>query len=161
MFTSFSLSKNRPLTEEQKHRFHELLEVYSHSRQGQWLSDIPFHQFEIRWCDAMTPDSGVMGAFVPWLGRKVFLMPTEPPLIKGMADPWPEQIAPTLVHELRHAWQYQKYKILYIFCCLPGLREITLERDAWKITNDAQRFFSECEKTRCAAKFAARQKERK
>jgi len=134
MFNTFSLLKNRALTEDQKKQFHELLETYSRSQQGQWLSEIPYHQFEIRWCDAMTIDSGIMGAYVPWFGRKVFLMPSEPPLIKNMPDPWPELIAPTLVHELRHAWQFQKYKLLYIICCLPGLRQITLEKDAWKIT---------------------------
>ena len=75
MFNTFSLMKNRALTEEQKQQFHKLLEVYSRSQQGQWLSEIPYHQFEIRWCTEMTIDSGIMGAYVPWLGNKVFLMP--------------------------------------------------------------------------------------
>jgi len=153
MFNTFSLRKNRKLSDEQKQQFHKLLDIYSHSKHGQWISEIPFHQFEIRWCDAMTINSGIMGAYVPWFGRKVFLMPSEPPLIKNMSDPWPELIMPTLVHELRHAWQYQKNKILYVICCLPGLRQITLERDAWKITEHANKFFSDYEKRCCASKL--------
>ncbi|MCK4982792.1 MAG: hypothetical protein KAS17_07695 [Victivallaceae bacterium] len=141
MFNTFSLLKNRSLTKDQEKQFHELLETYSHSRQGQWIGEIPFHQFEIKWCDAMTAERGIMGAYVPWLGRKVFLMPNEQPLITGMPDTWPEVIASTLVHELRHAWQYQKNKILYVICCLPGIRQLTLEKDARNVTKHARIFF--------------------
>lgn len=156
MFNTFSLLNNRPLTEDQKRQFHELLEVYSHSKQGQWISEIPFHQFEIRWCDKMTIDSGIMGAFVPWFGRKVFLMPSSSPAIKGVPDSWPEQIVPTLVHELRHAWQFRKYNFLYILCCLPGLREITLEKDAWRITEEAEKFFNKLSVERAQKRYRRR-----
>ncbi len=153
MFTSFSLKNSRAVSDAENLEFQELLEVYSRTSEGQWLSEIPYHQFKIKWCSAMTMKSGIMGAFVPWMGKTIFLMPSSSPVLANMSDPWPELIVSTLVHELRHAWQFQKYKLLYIFCCLPVLREFTLEMDAKRIWEPATKFFEKLSADRAAAKM--------
>ena len=51
---------------------------------------------------------------------------------------WAEFITPTVIHELRHAWQFMRRPWLYILCSLPVLREFTLERDARSIGREAE-----------------------
>ena len=156
MFTTFSLLKSDGITESERQEFAKLLSYYSNTPEGAWLNELPYQAYEIRWCSNMQKTDGVMGAYMPWLGKKVFLLPSANPPVVPMRDPWPGSIAPTLVHELRHAWQYKKYKWLYVLCCLPVLRKFTLERDAWNQTQPAQTYFETLEKNRSAAEFAAR-----
>lgn len=160
MFTTFSLLKSQPLTASEKREFEKLLRYYAATNEGAWLKDLPPSAYEIRWCPAMIKSGGVMGAFVPWLGKKVFLLPSTSQPTMPMRDPWPGLIAPTLVHELRHAWQYKRRPWLYILCCLPVLREFTLERDAWRKTQPAQKYFDTLEQHRAAAEFAQRSPQR-
>lgn len=155
MFTSLSLMKSRDITPEQQKAFDELLEAYCATPDGAWLKNFDYKRYKIKWCDAMNIENGIMGAFIPWAGKAVYLMPNEC-RVSGFPDPWPEQIVFILVHELRHAWQFKKYGILYILCCLPVLRQLMLEKDAWRITDVAQKFFTEYVNGRCAAKFKRR-----
>ncbi len=154
MFTTFSLLKSEDVTELEKQEFGKLLKYYAATQEGAWLNELPHSVYEIKWSPVMKKSDGVMGAFMPWMGKKVFLLPSSNPPAVPMRDPWPSLIAPTLVHELRHAWQYKKYKWLYILCCLPGLRQITLERDALVQTELAEKYFKTLEKHRTAAEFA-------
>lgn len=157
MFTTFSLLKNEVVTETEKREFENLLRYYSATPEGAWLNELPWQAYEIRWCSNMNNSDGVMGAFLPWFGKKVFLLPSSPPFSNsGFRDPWPGLIAPTLVHELRHAWQFKRRPWLYVLCCLPVLREFTLERDAWTKTKPAQKYFDALEMHRSAAEFDAR-----
>ena len=158
MFTTFSLLKSEEITESERLEFAKLLGYYSHTPEGAWLNELPHQAYEIRWCSNMKKTDGVMGAFLPWLGKKVFLLPAENTPDVRMRDPWPGLIAPTLVHELRHAWQFKRHPWLYVLCCLPVLREFTLERDAWAQTKPAQNYFETLESHRSAAEFAARSK---
>lgn len=82
----------------------------------------------------------ILGAYIPWVGKCVYLQPSATAPVQGK-DFWPELMAPTLAHELRHAWQFRKFSLLYLLCCLPGLREITLEKDAWRISREAEKYF--------------------
>ena len=82
-----------------------------------------------------------MGCFSPIFPQKVFLLPQENE-VKDRRDRedirrvyWLEQLFPTIIHELRHAYQWRKCKLGYILCALPVLREFTLEKGA----NEAQR----------------------
>ena len=156
MFTVFSLLKSAAVTDYERREFAKLLGYYSNTPEGAWLNALPWQTYEIRWAPAMKKSDGVMGAFMPWLGKKVFLLPSENSPAVPVRDPWPGLIAPTLVHELRHAWQYKRRPWLYVLCCLPVLRKFTLERDAWRQTQPAQKYFETLEKHRSAAEFAAR-----
>lgn len=155
MFTTFSLLKSKPVCADEKQQFWRLIESYASTESGKWLNDFQWKAFDICWCPAMTISSGVMGAFVPWFGEKVFLMQADAPAMPGARDPWPSLIASTLVHELRHLWQFKRHPLLYVLCCLPVLRGFTLERDAWAQTKPAQDFFDALERLRSASEFAA------
>ena len=148
MFTIFSLRKSREISYRQRIMLHELISAYADTAAGSWLNSYFWRGYKIKWCPAMNCSGGDMGAFLPWIGKKVYLMPDA-----ANSDTWMIGIAPTLVHELRHVWQYHRHPVLYVLCCLPGLRQITLERDAWAATKPAEDFFSRLDAIRCAAKF--------
>lgn len=138
MFTTFSLAKSVELTDGQRERLMHYVTRYANTREGAWLNDFEFRAVPIWWNYAMEPGDGILGAF-SFLTGKVYLQPEEiDKIARGSA--WVELLAPTLIHELRHVWQYKRHPLWYILCCIPGLRQITLERDAWRETEPAQRF---------------------
>ena len=141
MFTVFALAKSVPLTDEQRERLMHYVTRYAKTRNGLWLNDFEFRAIALEWCYAMKPADGILGAF-SFLTGKVYLQPEEIDKI-ARASAWVELLAPTLIHELRHVWQYKRNKVKYVLCCIPGLRQITLERDAWRETEPAQDFCDE------------------
>lgn len=141
MFTVFALAKSVPLTDGQRDRLMHYVSRYAKTRNGLWLNDFEFRAIKLEWCYSMEPADGVLGAF-SFLTGKVYLQPEEiDKIARGSA--WVELLAPTLIHELRHVWQYKRNPLKYILCCIPGLRQITLERDAWRETDPAQDFCDE------------------
>ena len=141
MFTVFALAKSVPLTDEQRERLMHYVTRYAKTRNGLWLNDFEFRAIALEWCYVMKPADGILGAF-SFLTGKVYLQPEEiDKIARGSA--WVELLAPTLIHELRHVWQYKRNPLKYILCCIPGLRQITLERDAWRETDPAQDFCDE------------------
>lgn len=141
MFTVFALAKSVPLTDGQRERLMHYVSRYAKTRNGLWLNDFEFRAIKLEWCYAMKPADGVLGAF-SFLTGKVYLQPEEiDKIARGSA--WAELLAPTLIHELRHVWQYKRNPLKYILCSIPGLRQITLERDAWRETEPAQDFCDE------------------
>ena len=141
MFTVFALAKSVPLTDGQRERLMHYVSRYAKTRNGLWLNDFEFRAIKLEWCYAMKPSDGILGAF-SFLTGKVYLQPEEiDKIARGSA--WVELLAPTLIHELRHVWQYKRNPLKYILCCIPGLRQITLERDAWRETEPAQDFCDE------------------
>ncbi len=145
MFTVFALAKSVPLTDDQRERLMHYVSRYAKTRNGLWLNDFEFRAIALEWCYAMKPSDGILGAF-SFLTGKVYLQPEEiDKIARGSA--WVELLAPTLIHELRHVWQFKRGPLKYILCCIPGLRQITLERDAWRETEPAQEF---CDKLMAA-----------
>ena len=47
---------------------------------------------------------------------------------------WLANLLPVVIHELRYVWQYRRSPLTYCLFSIPILREITLERDAWRHT---------------------------
>lgn len=161
MFTVFSLRQkyNREVSYHEKQEFFKILESFSQTQDGKFLNEILYRGFKIYWCKKMTPSSGILGAFSPWLGKKIFLMPHKFIIPSNSESTWVPIIAPVLVHEMRHAWQFRKFKWLYILCCLPIVRLLTLELDADRITKKAERFCEQRNKIKAAADFAERMKQ--
>lgn len=150
MFTAFSLKNSQPLTAEELNWLHSMLAQYSVTSSGLWLQSLPWTKFEFRWCPAMTVENGIIGSFSPLHPDKIYLKPYENAdntmrNLPGRVD-WIEQIFPTIIHELRHARQWQKSKIAYILCALPILREFTLEVDANTAGKQAMVFAEQWEK---------------
>lgn len=155
MFTIFSLFKSRSINFAERHAFHDLINSYAQTQEGAWLNSFQWRAYTIKWCDAMA-NTDIMGAFSLFMGKKIFLQPSSNPIYPGMPDFWPQSIASTLVHELRHVWQYRNNRPLYILCCLPVVRQITLERDAERVQAQVEEYFNMLDMTRCAADMRVR-----
>lgn len=136
MFTVFDLKNSVPFSGEETAAVWRVLDDYSRTAAGAWLRGFPFRRFELRWCPAMTDD--VMGAFLPSRPWTVYLMPPDAEVNNYARIAWAEYITPTVIHELRHAWQFRRRPWLYVLCSLPVLREFTLERDARSIGREAE-----------------------
>ena len=141
MFTVFSLKKSRSLTAEELRYLFKMLNRYADTEAGKWLTSLlQEREPDFFWSPAME-DGDVMGCFTLLHPRAVYLKPHEQ-TVPEMSDRiyWIELIFDTVVHELRHMWQWRFYSVFYILCALPGLRQLTLERDAKAVENDARRF---------------------
>ncbi|MBQ6598101.1 MAG: hypothetical protein IJH79_11170 [Lentisphaeria bacterium] len=144
MFTIFSTKDSVLLQSWEEDYLRTMLAAYSVTQNGLWLQLLPWTRFKFKWCHDMTAENGVMGCFTPLHPDTIFLQPWENADIaiknpSGRSD-WIEQIFPTIVHELAHARQWQKSKIAYVICSLPGLRELTLENGANRAQKDSQPF---------------------
>ena len=141
MFSIFKLKESVRFSEDEEAYLRRMLQRYSVTRQGLWLQELDYRKFHFCWCPAMRDSGGVKGCFSPIFPQKVFLLPQENE-VKDRRDRedirrvyWLEQLFPTIIHELRHAYQWRQCKLGYILCALPVLREFTLEKGA----NEAQR----------------------
>ena len=143
MFNVFSLKNSTPLTAEERRWLLRLLDGYEDCTSGQFLREFPWSICDFRWCHSMTPDNGVMGCFSPIHPDTLYLMPQNASIkpVDGRVY-WLEEIFPTVIHELRHAWQFRENPVGYVLCSLPLIRQLTLERDAVREQEKA-RLFSE------------------
>ena len=126
MFTVFDLKDSTPLAPDELWAVRRVLDDYCRTAAGAWLRGFPHRRFELRWCPAITDD--VLGAFTllhPWT---IYLKPPDTEATGRLRDyariSWAEIITPTVIHELRHAWQFRRNPLLYAVCCLPLLREV-------------------------------------
>ena len=151
MFTAASLINSRLVSEEEKHRLIALMDAYAKTEKGKFLNYINYRNIDFYWCDEMKDSGGVMGAWLFWLGARVYLLPwndASTPSAKG-GDTWCSLIAPTLVHELCHVWQYKRSWLLYILSCLPIVRKYTIEKEANVVWKDAIKFFQDLDNIKC------------
>lgn len=140
MFSIFKLKDSTPLNDRESVYLMKMLQRYSVTRQGLWLQELDYRKFQFLWCPGMLDSGGVMGCFSPLFQSCVFLLPYGEAEVISQKDDvgrcyWLEQLFPTIIHELRHAYQWRQCKLGYILCALPVLREFTLEKGA----NEAQR----------------------
>ncbi len=162
--TTFDLIVSYPVPVHEREEYDYLLAAYAATPQGRWLNDMAWRGFEFKYCQKMA-DSSVMGAFVVTKPRTIYIMPSntdgfENPIIArhtGRSN-WPEIIISTVIHELRHAWQYRRRKWLYVLCCLPFVREFTIEVDAKRVMSGADQFFETFNARRTAREFEERMK---
>lgn len=158
MFTLFDLPDSYPIPDAERNRMLRRVKQFAQLPEGEWLNAINWQAVKLKWCCGMTQENGVMGCFV-FMTNTIYLMP-EDPYMSGKKSGWPELIVPTLIHELRHKWQFERNKLLYILCCLPLLREITIERDAWKTTQFAQDFCDNLDAAEASAEYEFKQAEK-
>lgn len=136
LFSVFDLREKRPLSDGERSRIFRIVDKFAMTRYGAFLSAVNYRAIRINWSQAMTPENGVMGAFSLADGE-IYLQGDQQDLPMSC---WVELMAPTLIHELRHVYQYRKNPLLYILLSLPVIREFTLERDAKNVTETAQKF---------------------
>ena len=141
MFTIFLIGKSETATDEELNCIHNMLAEYSNTDAGLWMQALPWTRFEFRWCPEMNLNNGILGCFTPLHPNSIFLQRFG----NTMKNPdgrifWIEQMFPTIIHELRHAFQWKKSKILYLLCSLPVIREYTLEKDAKREEGNAEKY---------------------
>lgn len=145
MLTTRKMKKtSRLLTDFEKEMLVNILRSYSNTEEGNWLSWMPFASgCTYYWCDAMTTDSGILGAR-PLFGNDIYLAP-EPSGSNNLeiVKSWLELIAPTAIHELRHMYQQKVYgKLLWSILRLPEVLpplygKCLIEKDALTIEERA------------------------
>ena len=140
MFTVLSLRNSYPLSADQRAYLMELLDAYALTEGGSWLNYVGYKDFAFKWCDKMNLDNGIMGAFSPLYKNTIFMLPDSNKAFQDQACShfWVQLLFPTVVHQLRHAWQYQTMGLLYTLACLPIVRELTIQVAADLQTNAAQ-----------------------
>lgn len=120
----------------------DLLDTYAETPEGNWLNSIPYETVEYFWCDAMTTESGILGAR-PLFGNEIFLAPNPGATSPEVNKHWIECIAPTAIHELRHLYQQKIYgKLLWSILRLPEVLpcfygKLLIEKDALAIEEQA------------------------
>ena len=154
MFTIFHSLSSKQAPQPFSTRLLYLLNWYQQQPQGQWLRSINIGAMKYCFCQSMTVQNGIMGAFSPLKSDTITLMAgtnfygQDGILTKQKLDSmdeaalqgWAQVIAPTAIHQLRHKWQSLKYgPVIYTFLSFPFLREFTIESDADFITAQAQR----------------------
>ena len=158
MFTIFSTLHSRLMDENDKRILEEMLDNALKESVFQWLREIPLQQIKFRFCPAFKKDDSTMGAFSILRPLTVFLR--DDPLKEIMTvSPgrafWIEAIFPIIVHELRHLWQFRKHPLIFILCSIPGLRFLTIERDANRCQKDAESISRNYTASRDRADFEA------
>ena len=91
------------------------------------IADI--HETSIYWNDKYTVDNGIMGSFSIMEPNCIDLNP--------LGKSVPERIIPTIVHELRHRWQFYHNPVLYLFKSIPIIRNYTIEITAYDLESEA------------------------
>ena len=141
MFTIFSTLRSCPMDVNDRNALEEMRANALKDSVFQWLREIPLNRISFNFCPAITESDSVLGAFSILHPLAVFLR-DDPERIKtkpGGRSVWIELLFPTIIHELRHLWQFRRHPLLFILCSIPGLRYLTLERDA-----DLYRKAAEC-----------------
>ena len=138
MFTLFDLPESYPLSEGERSRILRIVDKFAGTGHGAWLNAVNYRGVKLKWCLGMTPENGVMGCFA--IATNTIYLQPENVYEATRGSSWVELMAPTLIHELRHVYQWRKNRIGYIVCSLPLLRQLTLERDAEAVGIGAQAF---------------------
>ena len=159
MFTLFDLLDSYEIPEAERKRMFRIAEKYASLPQGDWMNAINWRGVNLKWARGMNQENGVMGCYV-FMTNTIYLQP-EDVYLSGKGSQWPELMVPTLIHELRHKYQYEGNKVKYVLCCLPFLREWTLEKDAYRITQFAQDFCDKLDAAEASAKYEFQQAEKK
>jgi hypothetical protein len=84
---------------------------------------------ELFWDKNYGVKNGVLGSF-NWLSPKRIK-------VSILGKDSPDMIISTIIHELHHKWQWERFKFLYPFLAIPFVRGFALERTALIIENEA------------------------
>ena len=154
MFTVFSLiGSTELLTAKEEGAIWRFVDAFAATPAGMWLNELDYRRkFAILWCRKMSIQNGTMGCFSLFLPGRIYIMPPA----SGGTEYWHEVIAPTVIHELRHAWQRKRMGWRYIISAIPGIRQFTIEKDADAVTEDAEAFCDDLAASDAVSKYEER-----
>lgn len=145
MFTILQLKNSQPLNQACQQYIREVLNRFSLTTDGLWLRALKLDDVQFKWCPAMQ-QSDILGAFCPVSSNTVYIQPPKM-LVQFAQDAqtqiqisWLQNIFSTVVHQLRHMYQWRKNKFSYMLASLPLLRQVTLQKDAQRVQVSAQLF---------------------
>lgn len=113
------------------------IDMYAETPNGKFLKEIDYHNLKYMWCYNMTIDT-VTGAWSCAFPNNIYLCPPSDNTV------WENDVAtkmyhhlgiviPTVIHELFHKYQRAMLGFAYYcFCCLPIIRDLTIEPPAYK-----------------------------
>lgn len=130
MFSIFKLFNSIELNNYEKDYLHEILNEARKRKEFAWLDQLDLNKLSVKECPEMMYTE-IIGAFTPLRPGTIYLQRIMQPSIE-LHPLWLEFVFPTVIHELRHMLQFKKRPLLYCLCALPGIRNLTLERDAEK-----------------------------
>lgn len=145
MFTILQLKNSQPLNQACQQYIRETLNKFSLTTDGLWLRTLKIDTVQFKWCPAMQ-QSDILGAFCPVSSDTVYIQPhelsvnLEQDAQTQLQITWLQSIFSTVVHQLRHMYQWRKNKFSYTLASLPLLRQVTLQRDAQRVQVSAQLF---------------------
>lgn len=130
MFSIFKLFNSIELNNYEKDYLHEILNAARKRTEFAWLDQLDLKKLSVKECPEMQYYE-IVGAFTPLKPGTIYLKRFMQPSTE-LRPCWLEFVFPTVIHELRHMLQFKKRPLLYCLCALPGIRNLTLERDAEK-----------------------------
>ena len=137
MFSIFDLRNSRDLADYEKEYLMMLLNEAKQKEEFRWLNQLHLNSICIKECPKMS-GTDILGAFTPLAPDSIFIQRLTQ-YVPGRPF-WLEIVFSTILHELRHMFQFKKNRILYFLCTLPFIRNLTIERDAGKQALLAENF---------------------
>lgn len=109
------------------------------------MNNIDISKLNFYWCNDMTDSNFILGAWNPLFYNNIYLKYFDKSKLTGnkykdelLYDFHFGLIIPTVFHEIYHKYQCKKYTLLlYAILALPFWREYTIEKSAYKISDDA------------------------
>jgi hypothetical protein len=102
--------------------FYRALIKISDFKEFAWLKKIDIQNIYLYWCYKMGLANGIIGCFSLFYPNRIFLSPQKN---------CKEFLISTLIHEVYHLYQYEKYGfVLFSLFSLPIIRNVLLERNA-------------------------------
>ena len=128
-----------PISVDEERFVRAFLKEYAASPGGDWLADVPVDKMSFRFCSVLSGDTN--GLF-SWLHPNTIFLAAPPQDLFSIL--WVTSHFRTIIHELRHAWQWRQNSLWYLLRCT--IRRWTLEKDAKAVEEAALSFINGWEK---------------
>lgn len=145
MFTLFNLLNSNQVTETERDMIFSYINKYKESSYGNWLNNLNLSNIKFYWCNDMTDQNNILGAWNPLFYNDIYVKSIDKSKLNG--NKFNDQlvydfhfglIIPTILHELYHKYQCKKYTLpIYALLAIPLWREYTIEKSAYKISDNA------------------------
>jgi len=122
-FFTINLKYCEPLSNSERNYFIDKVNlIISCDNRFNILKSINLNQIEFYWCNNMNTNNGILGCFSQFHPNKLFL---------AQNKFYKEGLISTVIHELTHKYQYEKFGFLkYSSLNIPFIRELYLEKEA-------------------------------
>jgi len=145
MFTLFNLLNSEKVTDTEREKILYYINKYKETNNSNWLNSLDLSKINFYWCKDITDENNVLGAWNPLFYNDIYVKSIDKSKLNG--NKFNDQlvydfhfglIIPTIFHELYHKYQCKKYTLpIYALLAIPLWREYTIEKSAYKISDNA------------------------